>query len=66
MSLSTLHQPAEPMQDATHTWVERMLWVEVCPDESRTSLPPTKPEGCVDAGDFVRRLSPEVQRILNE
>jgi len=66
MSLSTLHQPAEAMQEATHTWVERMPWVEVFPDGSRASLPPAKPEDCVDACDFVRRLSPEVQRILNE
>jgi len=66
MSLGTLHQPAKAMEDATHTWVERMPWVEVFPDGSRTSLSSTKFEICVDSCDFVRRLSPEVQRILSE
>jgi len=66
MSLSTLHQPAEAMRDTPHTWVERMPWVEVPADGSGTPFLPTRPEDCVDTRDFVRRLSPDVQRILSE
>lgn len=66
MSLSTLHPPAEAMRYTPHTWVERMPWVEVFPDGLGTPLLPARPEDCVDTCDFVRRLSPEVQRILSE
>jgi hypothetical protein len=66
MSLGTRHQSIEFIGDAKLAVVVRMLGAEVLQDGPRASLLPTRPEDRVDVCDFVKRLSPETQRILSE
>ena len=66
MLLSALHQPIEPTRDTKPTWVERMLGVGLLPEGSGAPLVSTQPGDRIDSGDFVKRLSPETQRVLRE
>lgn len=66
MSPSDLHQATEAIGDAKSTWMQRMLGAEVFPGGARALSLPVSPEARANACDFVKRLSPETQRILNE